>query len=214
RRSYIHETARLAAELLRRGSQTIVFANSRLHTEILLTYLKEALPLRPGEPESIRGYRGGYLPLERRGIERGLRAGAGRGVVATNALELGIDIGSLDAAVLAGYPGTIASTWQRAGRAGRRTGTSAAVLVASSQPLDQFIVRHPEYFFTGSPERAHCQPDNLEILVNHLKCAAFELPLAVGERFGDLDLGALCQSLEDAGLLHRTADPRHGSQES
>ena len=132
----------------------------------------------------MRGYRGGYLPRERREIERKLRDGEIRAVVATNALELGIDIGSLDAVVMAGYPGTIASTWQRAGRAGRRQTTSLAVLVASSAPLDQYIVEHPEYFFGRSPEHAHINPDNLEILLNHLKCAAFELPIRDGEKFG------------------------------
>src|SRR6202047_1121871 len=147
RRSYINEATRVAKELLARKLQTIVFANSRLHTEILLTYLQQANQPKPGQAESIRGYRGGYLPGERREIERGLREGGVRGVVATNALELGIDIGSLDAAVMAGYAGSIASTWQRAGRAGRRSGASCAVLVASSAPLDQFIVQHPDYFF-------------------------------------------------------------------
>ena len=154
---------------------------SRLHTEVLLTYLQQANPAAAGRSRAaIRGYRGGYLPGERREIERGLREGRIRGVVSTNALELGIDVGSLDAAVMAGYPGTIASTWQRAGRAGRRSGSSCAVLVASSAPLDQFIVQHPDYFFGRSPEHAFVQPDNLEILVNHLKCAAFELPIAAG----------------------------------
>ena len=135
----------------------------------------------------MRGYRGGYLPRERREIERQLREGEMRAVVATNALELGIDIGSLDAVVMAGYPGTIASTWQRAGRAGRRQSTSAAVLVASSAPLDQYIVEHPDYFFGRSPEHAHINPDNLEILLGHLKCAAFELPIREGEKFGPHD---------------------------
>ena len=130
----------------------------------------------PGAPERIRGYRGGYLPLRRREIEKGLREGAVRAVVSTNALELGIDIGALDVAVMAGYPGTIAATWQRAGRAGRRAGRSAAVMVASSAPLDQFVVRNPSYFFDASPERALIDPDNLHILVDHIKCAAFELP--------------------------------------
>src|ERR1017187_6604539 len=200
RRSYINETTRVARELLARKLQTIVFANSRLHTEVLLTYLQQANPPKPGQPEPIRGYRGGYLPGERRQIERGLRDGRIRGVVATNALELGIDIGSLDACVMAGYAGSIASTWQRAGRAGRRSGSSCAVFVASSAPLDQFIVQHPEYFFGSSPEHAHIQPDNLEILVNHLKCAAFELPLSPDERFGSVDLPELCERLAEAGF--------------
>jgi DEAD/DEAH box helicase domain-containing protein len=185
RRSYINEATRVAKEVLARKLQTIVFANSRLHTEILLTYLQQANPSKPGQAEPIRGYRGGYLPGERREIERGLRDGRILGVVTTTALELGIDIGSLDACVMAGYPGSIASTWQRAGRAGRRSGSSCAIFVASSAPLDQFIVQHPDYFFGSSPEHAHIQPDNLEILLNHLKCAAFELPVSPEERFGN-----------------------------
>jgi DEAD/DEAH box helicase domain-containing protein len=214
RRSYINETWRLVRGFLKHGLQTIVFANSRLHTEVLLTYLKQDNPQPPGAPEVVRGYRGGYLPLERREIEQGLRAGQIRAVVATNALELGIDIGSLDAVVMAGYPGTIASTWQRAGRAGRRVGGSCAVLIASSRPLDQFIVKHPDYFFSNSPEHAYIQPDNLEILVNHLKCAAFELPLAAGEVFGEVDLGLLCERLAEAGYLHQSGDFWYWTQES
>ncbi len=186
RGSYINESARVAQEFLKHELQTIVFANSRLHTELLLTYLQQANPRAPGKPETIRGYRGGYLPNERREIERGLRDTRIRGVASTSALELGIDVGSLDAVVMAGYPGTIAATWQRAGRAGRRGGSSCAVMVASSAPLDQFMVRNPDYFFGRTPEQAFIQPDNLEILVNHLKCAAFELPVAPGERFGDV----------------------------
>ncbi len=193
RRSYINEATRVAKEILAGKMQTIVFANSRLHTEVILTYLQQANTPRPGQPEPIRGYRGGYLPGERREIERGLRDGRILGVVATNALELGIDVGSLEACVMAGYPGSIASTWQRAGRAGRRTGSSFVVFVASSSPLDQFIVQHPDYFFDSSPEHAHIRPDNLEILVNHLKCAAFELPISPDERFGNVDLPALCK---------------------
>jgi DEAD/DEAH box helicase domain-containing protein len=214
RRSYLNETTRVAKELLARKLQTIVFANSRLHTEVLLTYLQQANPPQPGQPEPIRGYRGGYLPSERRAIERGLRDGHIRGVVATSALELGIDIGSLDASVMAGYAGSIASTWQRAGRAGRRSGTSCAVLVASSAPLDQFIVQHPDYFFGRSPEHAYVQPDNLEILVNHLKCAAFELPLAPDEHFGEVNLQALCERLAEAGFLHRSGGNWHWVQEA
>jgi DEAD/DEAH box helicase domain-containing protein len=214
RRSYLNETTRVAKELLARKLQTIVFANSRLHTEVLLTYLQQANRPGPGEAEPIRGYRGGYLPGERREIERGLRDGRIRGVVATSALELGIDIGSLDASVMAGYAGSIASTWQRAGRAGRRSGTSCAVMVASSAPLDQFIVRHPDYFFGRSPEHAYVQPDNLEILVNHLKCAAFELPLGPEERFGEVDLPCLCERMSEAGFLHRSAGNWHWVQEA
>jgi DEAD/DEAH box helicase domain-containing protein len=214
RRSYLNETTRVAKELLARKLQTIVFANSRLHTEVLLTYLQQANRPQPGQPEPVRGYRGGYLPGERREIERGLREGRVRGVVATNALELGIDIGSLDAAVMAGYAGSIASTWQRAGRAGRRSGASCAVLVASSAPLDQFIVQHPDYFFGRSPEHAYVQPDNLEILINHLKCAAFELPLSPDERIGSVDLKQLCERLAEAGYLHRSGGNWHWVQQA
>jgi DEAD/DEAH box helicase domain-containing protein len=214
RRSYINESSRVAQEFLKRDLQTMVFANSRLHTEILLTYLQQANPHFPGTPEPIRGYRGGYLPSERREIERGLREGRIRGVVSTSALELGIDVGSLDATVMAGYPGTIAATWQRAGRAGRRSGGSCAVMVASSAPLDQFIVRHPEYFFANTPEHAFIQPDNLEILINHLKCAAFELPLGPEEKFGEVDLPDLCARLAEAGYLHRAGTHYHWTQEA
>jgi DEAD/DEAH box helicase domain-containing protein len=214
RRSYINESSRVAQEFLKHDLQTIVFANSRLHTEILLTYLQQANPHMPGKPESIRGYRGGYLPNERRGIERGLREGKIRGVVSTSALELGIDVGSLDAVVMAGYPGTIAATWQRAGRAGRRSGSSCAVLVASSSPLDQFMVRNPDYFFGNTPEHAFIQPDNLEILINHLKCAAFELPIAPSEEFGDVDVADLCARLAEAGFLHLAVENYHWTHEA
>jgi DEAD/DEAH box helicase domain-containing protein len=214
RRSYINESSRLAQEFLKHDLQTMVFANSRLHTEILLTYLQQANPHFPGTAEAIRGYRGGYLPHERREIERGLREGRIRGVVSTSALELGIDVGSLDATVMAGYPGTIAATWQRAGRAGRRSGSSCAVMVASSAPLDQFIVRHPDYFFGSTPEHAYIQPDNLEILINHLKCAAFELPIAPDDKFGEADTQELCARLAEAGYFHRTGKHCHWTQQA
>ena len=214
RRNYIDESTRVANELLHLKLQTIVFANSRLHTEVLLTYLQHANPPKPGQPEPIRGYRGGYLPTERREIERGLRDGRILGVVTTNALELGIDIGSLDACVMAGYPGSIASTWQRAGRAGRRSESSCAIFVASSAPLDQFIVQHPEYFFGNSPEHAHIQPDNLEILVSHLKCAAFELPISPDEQFGNVDVPELCGQLGEAGFLHQSGGDWHWIDEA
>jgi DEAD/DEAH box helicase domain-containing protein len=207
RRGYLNETRRVAKELVDRGQQTLVFANSRLATEILLTYLKDDYP-------SARGYRGGYLPKERREIERKLREGEIRAVVATNALELGIDIGSLDAVVMAGYPGTIASTWQRAGRAGRRQSASLAVLVASSAPLDQYIIEHPEYFFERAPEHALINADNLEILINHLKCAAFELPIRDGELFGPHDTSDMCKFLEETNLLHHSGSAWHWTSDS
>jgi DEAD/DEAH box helicase domain-containing protein len=203
RRSYLSETRRIASEFLKRNLQLIVFAQSRLATEILTTYLKDDFEGVPGAPERIRGYRGGYLPNHRREIEKGLRDGAVRGVVSTNALELGIDIGALDVCVMAGYPGTIAATWQRAGRAGRRSSRSAAVMVASSAPLDQFIVRNPAYFFDASPERALIDPDNLHILVDHIKCAAFELPFESHEDFGKHNLQEILGLLAEQGLVHR-----------
>ena len=206
RRSYLGETRRIASEFLKRNLQLIVFAQSRLTTEILTTYLKDDFEDVPGGPERIRGYRGGYLPLRRREIEKGLREGAVRAVVSTNALELGIDIGALDVSVMAGYPGTIAATWQRAGRAGRRAGRSAAVMVASSAPLDQFVVRNPAYFFDASPERALIDPDNLHILVDHIKCAAFELPFTAAESFGRHDAQEILSLLAEQGLVHLSGD--------
>jgi len=204
RRSYIAESRRVAGEFLRRNLQVIVFAQSRLSTEILTTYLKEDFEDVPGMPERIRGYRGGYLPLRRREIEKGLRAGQVRGVISTNALELGIDIGALDVCVMAGYPGTIASTWQRAGRAGRRSGQSAAVMVASSAPIDQFVARHPSFFFDASPEHALVNPDNLHILVDHVKCAAFELPFTTVEAYGQVNVQEVLGILQESGLVHRS----------
>ena len=232
RRSYLAETRRVASEFLKRRLQVIVFAQSRLATEILTTYLKDDFDpstLRhaqgrpeqrrgttssgssratsrddggPGTGDEIRGYRGGYLPQRRREIERGLREGSVRAVVSTNALELGIDIGALDICVMAGYPGTIAATWQRAGRAGRRTTRSAAVLVASSAPIDQFVVRNPSYFFDASPEHALINPDNLHILVDHVKCAAFELPFSTSETYGRHDVQEVLGVLAESGFVH------------
>ena len=214
RRSYVTETRRLAVEFLRRGLQVIVFAQSRLITEVLTTYLKQACRRLPGGSEAIRGYRGGYLPLRRRDIERGLRAGTVSGVVSTSALELGIDIGALDVCVMAGYPGTIAATWQRAGRAGRRSTRSAAIMVASSAPIDQFIVQHPAYFFDASPEHALINPDNLQILLDHIKCAAFELPFASDEQFGQENLQAVLGLLREEGFVDLVDDRWHWMHES
>lgn len=214
RRSYLHETRRIALDCIERGQQTLVFANNRLATEILVTYLKDAVEKGQVPSGTIRGYRGGYLPKERREIERKLRSGEIRGVVATNALELGVDIGSLDAVVLAGYPGTIASTWQRSGRAGRRQNTSLAVMVASSAPLDQFMVEHPEYFFGRPPENAVINADNTEILINHLKCAAFELPIKDDEKFGPHETKGLAEFLAELGFLNHSAGAWHWTHDS
>ena len=214
RRSYLAESRRVALEFLRHNLQLILFAQSRLAVEILTTYLKDAFHGPPGAADVIRGYRGGYLPNRRREIERGLREGQVRAVVSTNALELGIDIGALDVCVMAGYPGTIAATWQRAGRAGRRTTRSAAVLVASSAPVDQFVIRHPSYFFDGAPEHALVNPDNLHILLDHVKCAAFELPFSDDETFGALNVQEVLAVLAEEGFVHHADGQWHWTNES
>ena len=214
RRSYINETRRIAASFLKRGLQTIVFTTSRLNTELLVTYLKNEIERNVTDRDLIRGYRGGYLPKKRREIEAGLREGSVLGVVSTNALELGIDIGALDVAVISGYPGTIASTWQQAGRAGRRTGASVAVFVANSNPLNQFVVNHPDYFFAGSPEHGLVNPDNLSILVDHVKCAAFELPFQDAEAFGKEDLSEILSFLEEHKVVHHSDDRWHWTSDS
>ncbi len=214
RRSYINETRRIAASFLKRGLQTIVFTTSRLNTELLVTYLKTEIERSVTDRDLIRGYRGGYLPKKRREIEAGLREGSVLGVVSTNALELGIDIGALDVAVISGYPGTIASTWQQAGRAGRRIGASVAVFIANSNPLNQFVVNHPDYFFGGSPEHGLVNPDNLSILVDHVKCAAFELPFQDAEAFGKEDLSEILSFLEEHKVVHHSDDRWHWTSDS
>jgi DEAD/DEAH box helicase domain-containing protein len=214
RRSYLSEARRVALEFLKHNLQLILFAQSRLAVEILTTYLKDAFQGAPGDADVVRGYRGGYLPHRRREIERGLREGQVRAVVSTNALELGIDIGALDVSILAGYPGTIAATWQRAGRAGRRTTRSAAVLVASSAPIDQFVVRNPSYFFDASPEHALINPDNLHILLDHVKCAAFELPFSDDERFGAESVQEVLAVLSEEGFVHHADGQWNWTSES
>jgi DEAD/DEAH box helicase domain-containing protein len=205
RRAYTLETMSIAQRLLANQVQTAVFARARQTTEVLLGYVRDAYEQAGGDPSDIRGYRGGYLPLERREIERGLREGSVRGVVATNALELGVDIGQLGAAVIAGYPGTIASTWQQAGRAGRRSEVSVALLVASAAPLDQFVVTHPRFLFERPTEMGLINPDNLAILLRHLRCAAFELPFQPGESFGSFgEVTELLDFLVEDGELHRS----------
>jgi len=202
RKSLIKEVARFVAYFLNYDIQTIIFARSRLTTEVLTSYLKDFLA-KTGRPKDIvRGYRGGYLPNLRREIEKGLKDGEIKGVVSTNALELGIDIGQLDVCFMAGYPGTISSTWQQAGRAGRRSNSSIAILVASSNPLDQFVINHPDYFFGESPESAVIDPDNLSILVSHIRCGSFELPFEEGEDFGTKKLRDILEYLEKEGVLH------------
>ncbi len=201
RRSAALEASDIARRFLSNRIQTIVFARSRVRVEILLTYLQGSIKTPLGSA-AIRGYRGGYLPSERREIEQGLRRGEIVGVVSTNALELGVDIGQLQACVITGYPGSIASTWQQAGRSGRRQGESVVVMVGSSTPMDQYVLQHPEYFFERSPETARINPNNLIILVDQLKCAAYELPFTEGEQFGQQDVSALLDFLVDVEILH------------
>src|ERR1700682_5932622 len=203
RRSSMLEARRIAAPWIRSGVQTIVFCRSRLQVEVMLSYLRQDLAPRLDSHQRVRGYRAGYLPLHRREIEAGLRSAEITGVVSTNALELGIDIGSLQAAVLVGYPGTIASTWQQLGRAGRRSG-SVGVFVASSSPLDQFIVRHPEYFLTSDPEEGLVDPNNLLLLAAHLQAGLFELPFEDQERLGRADVSELLEMLEGDGSATRS----------
>jgi DEAD/DEAH box helicase domain-containing protein len=205
RRSALLTALDLGDHLLKADLQTILFARARLTTEVLLGYLRDLVTAAGSDPERVRGYRGGYLPALRREIEKGLRAGEVRAVVATNALELGVDIGELTACVMVGYPGSVASTWQQAGRAGRRAGQSLAVLIASPLPLDQYLATHPRYFFDRPVEEALLDPDNLAILLDHVACAAYELPFEDGEPFGAFgDVGALLEFLVDEGALHRT----------
>lgn len=209
RRDAVREAVALTEEMLDSRVQTIFFARTRLRAELLTTYLRDVARRHHLHPDTISGYRAGYLPGERRRIEAGLRSGAVRAVAATNALELGVDIGEMAAAVLVGYPGTIASTWQQIGRAGRRSGLSVAILVATSAALDQFIVTHPEYVFEHSAEEARINPDNLLILASHLKCAAFELPVRDGEAFGPSTLPEILAYLAEEGVLHRDGDAWH-----
>ncbi len=199
---------RWALPFLRAGRQTIVFGRSRVAVEILLTGLREALREGFGPRSRVRGYRGGYLPTERRAIEHGLRDGEILGVVATNALELGVDIGRLDAAILAGYPGSIAATWQQIGRAGRRLGTSVAILVASPTPVDQYVIHHPDFLLGGRPEEARLDPDNVHVLLAHLRAATFEMPFEPGEVFGPAPADDLLAFLGEEGHVRQAGDGR------
>jgi DEAD/DEAH box helicase domain-containing protein len=204
RRSSMLEARRIAAPWIRAGVQTIVFCRSRLQVEVMLSYLRQDLAPRLDVNQRVRGYRAGYLPLHRREIEAGLRSGSITSVVSTNALELGIDIGTLQTAILVGYPGTIASTWQQLGRAGRRSG-SVGVFVASSSPLDQFIVRHPEYFLSSDPEEGLVDPNNLLLLAAHLQAGLFELPFEAEEHLGRADVQDLLALFEEDGSATRSA---------
>lgn len=211
RASYLKEGVRLAADLLRARVPTLVFAQSRNTVELALRYLRERCEDALGEG-ALMGYRGGYLANDRREIERGLREGRLVGVVATNALELGVDVGSLDAVVCLGFPGSVAALWQRFGRAGRRLEPSLALLVASGAPVDQYLARSPSYLLGRAPEEAQTDPSNPEILLPHLRCAAFELPFDRGERYGPLDPAASQDALAylaEHGVLHEARGRYH-----
>lgn len=215
RQSAMTPARKLATELITNQIQTIVFTTSRLNVEVLTKYLKDEFTKgKPTDNHFVTGYRGGYLPNLRRQIERGLHDRYIMGVVSTNALELGIDIGDLESCIMVGYPGSIASTWQQAGRTGRRMGHSLAILIARSNPMDQFIVENPDYFFSRSPEHCRVNPDNLLILLHHLKSAAFELPFERGEHFGGENLEELLNYLEEKGVLHRVDERWHWTAES
>jgi DEAD/DEAH box helicase domain-containing protein len=205
RQSATVEVNELAKQFLHNKIQTIVFARSRVRVEIILSHLQELTKKHLG-PKTIRGYRGGYLPKQRRDIERGLRQGEIIGVVSTNALELGVDIGQLQVCLMTGYPGSVASAWQQAGRAGRRQNESVIIMVAGSTPIDQYIVQHPEYFFDKSPESARINPDNLIILVDHLKCAAYELPFKRGDSFEGVEIEDILEFLTEEQVLHERAN--------
>ncbi len=215
RQSMVRTAYRVAADLITQDVSTIVFAGSRLHVEVLLKYLREAVRRARLPGDIVQGYRGGYLPLHRRRIEAGLRSGRVRGVVATNALELGIDIGSLQACVIAGYPGSIASLWQQSGRAGRQSDKSLTVWIARSSALDQYLVTHPEALVGASPEHARINPDNLFVLVDHVKCAAFELPFEPDEAYAHLDAPdsqEVLDYLSSHGVLNESAGRYHWTE--
>lgn len=212
RASAFRTAARLAADLVKHDISTLVFCQTRRGVEIVLHYLRDKARLQGNIKELIRGYRGGYLPNLRREIESDLRDGKLKAVVATNALELGIDVGELDAVILAGYPGSIAATHQRSGRAGRRQAPSLSVLIARSTPMDQFLAQHPKYLLEASPEQALVHPNNVEILLSHLRCAAFELSFGLHERFGSLQVAeaqAALECLVDEGNLKKSGERYH-----
>jgi DEAD/DEAH box helicase domain-containing protein len=214
RKGVMSQSLRLASPFVEQGVSTICFTGSRLHTEVLSRYLRERFCKKPGQGHRVASYRGGYLPGLRRQIEQGLRQGDITCVVSTNALELGIDIGRLDVAILAGYPGSIASLWQQAGRAGRSQRRSVAILVARNSPLDQYVINNPDYLFGAAPEHARIDPDNLMVLIAHLRCALYEMPFRLGDTFGGENLEEMLTFLEEGSLAHRRADTWHWASES
>ena len=213
RKSVRLEAARLASRFIARGRQTIIFGGARVSIEVMTTYLKRYMTRLHRDPERIAGYRGGYLPSERRRIEQGIKGGHILGVVSTNALELGVDIGGLDVSILAGWPGAFASAWQQAGRAGRKATASLAVYIGGNTPIDQFLMNNPDFFFGSSPEAGVIHPENLAILAAHVKCGAFELPFGAGERLGHADPEPILQVLEDERVVRRSGGRWHYSSD-
>ncbi|MCF6334609.1 MAG: DEAD/DEAH box helicase [Spirochaetales bacterium] len=215
RRGVVLESRNIAAHFLKERIKTIIFARSRIRTELIASYINKLMLNHFNDNKRIRveAYRGGYLPGERRSVEKGLRAGKIDGVVSTNALELGIDIGGLDLAVLAGFPGSISSVWQQAGRAGRRNTLSAAVIIASASPTDQYLVKHPDYFFGRNPESAWINPDNIFILLDHLKCAVFELPFKESDEFSG-PVADFMTYLEEEGVVRLSGGSWYWSDRS
>ena len=214
RKGVLSQALRLASPLVKQGIPTICFTGSRLHTEVLSRYLRERFCKQPGTEHRVASYRGGYLPGLRRQIERGLRDGDITCVVSTNALELGIDIGQLEVAILAGYPGSVASMWQQSGRAGRGERASLVVMIGRNTPMDQFVVTHPEFLFESAPEHARIDPDNLMVLVSHIKCSLYELPFKKGDDFGRENLGEVLEFLTEAGVAHKRDGTWHWAEES
>jgi len=214
RKGVLSQATKIARPFVEASIPTICFTGSRLATEVLSRYLRERFCKRPGTEGRIASYRGGYLPGLRRQVEKGLRDGDITCVVSTNALELGIDIGQLDVAILAGYPGSIASMWQQSGRAGRSDRRAVIFVIARNSPLDQYVVTHPEYLMEGAPEHARIDPDNLMVAMSHIKCALYELPFKEGDEFGGDDLPEFLAFLEEAGVAHKRGDTWHWSEES
>lgn len=202
RKSAASEVIQLSSDLLVHGIQTLIFVRSRKSVEFTLIRLHES---HPEWRNSILSYRSGYLPKDRRFIEQKIQDGSAKVIVSTNALELGIDIGSLDAILMMGYPGTISAFHQQAGRAGRKDQEAIIVMVAGSSPVDQFLIRNPDYLFSKPVEHALINPDNLIILLQHLRCAIYELPFMEAESFGDVEsdtLRALLDVLRMADNIH------------
>jgi len=208
RKSSNVEAKEALVELVKHKVPTIVFANARVVAELIYRYAYDALKAQaPSLAERLSPYRGGYLPSERREIEKKLFSGELLAVTTTSALELGIDVGTLEACIMVGFPGSIASTWQRAGRAGRRSDESLVMLVAYDDPIDQYFMKHPQYLFGESVEEAIIEAENKYILASHLGCAAFEVPVGEGDErgFGSMTM-PIAEALAESGVFKQSGD--------